>query len=374
MSWWKCKILALGMLLALIGCFGKAEPQPVVIGHVSTLNGPGDRAARGIRLAVEEVERDPSKGPGRPIVVRHTDARGVLEAFESEGVRLVAVNRAVALLGGTSAAEVERLERAQVPVVAPAGMHARALGELAFLTGLSPGFQGQVLARFAAQDRAATTAAVLADERREDALQLAEAFVRAFPAAVHKQQPMARVPQPAVWRYGKSSRIEELAARVHEGKPDVLLVAGSAVDLRDLLAVLRQPGLPVLWGRADGESVPPADSLVSNPVFQTTAFVSDADTPRAKAFLENYRKAFSEEPDVDAALAYEGALLLFEALRQVNDSGGSQLTEKLAGLKDFPGLTGPLSFVAEHQVRRPAFVVRLENGQRRTVQRFDPEP
>jgi len=372
-------LFALGTSLALAGCFGKGETPTVVIGHVSTLSGsgrgPGEHATRGIRLAVEEVERDPAKGPGRAILVRHTDTRGELDAFESEAVRLVAVNRVVALLGGANAAEVERLERAQVPVVAPAGLHTRAMGELVFLTGLSPAFEGQVLARFAAQDRAASTAAVLADERREEALQVAEAFVRAFPAAVRKQQPKAAAPPPAVWRYGKTASFEELAARVRDSKPRVLLVAGSAGDLHALLAVLKQPDLAVLWSDADGATWPHGEGLTSNPVYQVTPFASDAETPQAKAFLEQYRKAFSEDPDVQAALAYDGARLLFEALRQAdNNYGSGQLREKLAGIKGFPGLTGPLAFGPDQQLRRPALVVRLEKGQAKIVKRFDAEP
>jgi ABC-type branched-subunit amino acid transport system substrate-binding protein len=156
------------MTVCLSGCFGKAEPQPIIVGHVSTLSCPGsaagEHAVRGIRLALEELDRDLSKGPARPVVVRHTDAHGDMEAFASEAVRLVAINHAVALLGGNTAAEVEKLAKGEVPVIAPAGLRARAMGDLVVLSGLAPAFQGQALARYVAQEFSAGAAAVLVDE------------------------------------------------------------------------------------------------------------------------------------------------------------------------------------------------------------------
>ena len=156
-------------------------------------------------------------------------------------------------------------------------------------------------------------------------------------------------------------------------KPDVLLFAGTAADLRDLLPLLGQPGLAVLCGE-DGLSGL-GSGATSNPVFGVSAYASDVDTPEAKAFREQYRKTFSEEPDVHAALAYDSARLIFEALRQAGENHGArELQEKLAALKDFPGLTSSLSFGTERQVHRPAFVVRLENGQAHMLRRFEPQP
>ena len=57
---------------------------------------------------------------GRQLQVRHTDARGQLDAFEAEAVRLVGINRVVGLMGGTTPDEVARLDAAHVPVLAPA--------------------------------------------------------------------------------------------------------------------------------------------------------------------------------------------------------------------------------------------------------------
>src|SRR5262249_54974639 len=144
----------------------------------------------------EEINQDLDQGVGRPFKVIHTDAHGKLEAFESEAVRLAAVNRVSFLLGGTTAEEVERLDRAHVPVVTPLGARPRMLSDGVSTIGIPPTQRGKVLARFAAQQLGGGAVLLLSDDRREDAVETAEAFGREYPAAVAAKDAKA----PAVVR------------------------------------------------------------------------------------------------------------------------------------------------------------------------------
>src|SRR3984957_11375635 len=129
LRFWILSIAACGSAL---GCQGKAGPTPITLGHVGSLSGTDRRAdaqaSFGIRLALEEVNKDDEQ---RRILVRHTDTQGKLDAFESEAVRLLAVNQVDAFLGGLTPEEVQRLDRAVkpeteekpifVPIVSPSG-------------------------------------------------------------------------------------------------------------------------------------------------------------------------------------------------------------------------------------------------------------
>src|SRR5205823_130248 len=99
--------LLLLFAVSIAGCGGSATPEPIYIGHVANLSGPqhqaGDQAALGMRLALRD--KDAGQIDGRPLVVRHTDTRGQLEAYEAQAVRLVAISKVAALYGGTSPAE-----------------------------------------------------------------------------------------------------------------------------------------------------------------------------------------------------------------------------------------------------------------------------
>src|SRR5215207_6017624 len=115
-------LIVLAGLLGAAGCHSSSEPTPVFLGHVATLSGAdrsGERTAQGIRLAAQELNEGGLGAAldGRPLHVRHTDARGQVDAFEAEAVRLATVNRVAGLIGGTSAEEVARLDRSYVPVL-----------------------------------------------------------------------------------------------------------------------------------------------------------------------------------------------------------------------------------------------------------------
>jgi branched-chain amino acid transport system substrate-binding protein len=367
----------LAAALTATGCSGTAAPPPVFVGHVvSHLDRDGgESAARGIRLAVMEANKDPDKGAGRTVKVIHTDTLGKLEAFEAEGVRLVAVNRAVALLGGTTVEEVERLELARVPVVAPCGALPPSGGDLVFCTGLAPTRRGTVLARFAADELKAVSAAVVVDERRDEYVRLAEAFARAFPAALAKKQPKAPSATVPLVRFGAEADFMEVAQRLRKDRPALLLFAGAPADLRRLREELGDAVPPLLFGGDEGSlrALREQGEAVTR-LYLVTAFAADADVPRTQEFVKQFKATFETEPDVHAALAYDDARLLFEAMRRAQDNlTGAHLAEELVKVKDFPGVTGLLSFGDDRQLRRAAFVVRLQNGRATAVKRYGPE-
>src|SRR5262249_747501 len=110
-------------------------------------------------------------------------------------------------------------------------------------------------------------------------------------------------------------------------------------------------------------------------LYHVSAFGVDAETPRAAEFARRYRKAFQEDPDADAAVAYEGLKLLFEAARRSKDNlTPQQVRGERLQLRDSPGLAGPLSFTPGRHLRRPAFVLRVDDGGAKVVQRYPPDP
>jgi branched-chain amino acid transport system substrate-binding protein len=375
MSVARMTLALLPVALCLPGCSGSAPLPPVFVGHVATLSGPdrdaGRSASLGIRLAVMEANQDPGKGAGRVVKVIHTDTEGKLDAFEAEAVRLVTVNRVAALLGGTTPEEIERLERGRVPLLSPSGTRPRSRNDAVFTTGLPPALQGKVLADFAVHRLKANRLVVLADQARDDSVALAEAFGREFPTAAAKKGAKKAPPRPEVLRYGKGTKLTELVKRIAEEKPVAVLLAGSVADLRQLRLGLGEKAPLLLFGGEDGSAKVLQEARAKGAVYLVTAWVGDSDVPQAQEFAKKFRETFSEEPDVHAALACDNARLLFRAIQLAKEElTGANLRDQLAKIKDFPGLTGALSFGDDRQLRRPAFVVRVENGQVKTEKRY----
>ncbi len=357
--------LLLLALATLAGCYQRGTTEPILIGHVATLSGSektvGEHAKRGILLAVEEANQEDNRIAGRRVAVLHADARPDGKAAQAEGVgvRLISINKVAALLGGTDAAQAEYLARAVqsggVPLVTQSGLPGSSLNENVFSCSVAPARQGQVLAKYAARELKAGRVAVLSDNRSSASTALADAFV----AELGRDN--------ATWLEFKGpADFADVVGRARKANPRAILIAGAASNLGKLRAELAKAGLEVpVWFGGDEGSLPAlqADREASNGVYLATPYLVENDTPANREFVKAYKERFQESPDVHAALAYDGARLLFEAMRRAKTpTTPPGILEELSKLEGFPGLTGPLSFGNDRHARRPVFVVRLQDG------------
>lgn len=370
-AWFFRPALAIAIAISLWGCSGNSTLPPIYVGHVAATTGPDrhadEQAARGIRLAVQEQVKEAEKNQLRPIHVRHTDTRGNLQAYEGEAIRLVTVNRVVALLGGATPAEVVRLDKAQSPVIAPCGFRSRDMSEWAFLTGLAPAFQGAALARFAAQELKVASVFVAADERREEFLAAAESFI----SWLAKSKEKTTGSPGRLSRFGKDRSPQDLAKLLNTDRQQAIAFFGTPSDFAALLRSLSPRPAVVLFAGDDTGPRALTEAPETGSIYLPTAYAVGLDQPRAKEFAAAFAQAYSEEPDVNAALAYDDAQMLFEAIRHCKELTREQIAKELGQLKDFPGLTGPLSFEADRTLRRPAFIARLEKGLSQMVKRYE---
>lgn len=366
--------ILIGCSLAILnaGCGDSSAPPPVYLGHVATLSGPdkyaGEQAMRGIRLAVQEQNARAKAQNQRPLLVRHTDAQGKLEAFEGEAVRLVTINKVVALFGGTTPDEVTRMERARVPILTPLGQRTPGMSDLVFCVGLSPVYQGMVLARFIAEKNLERVT-VLIDDRRSEAALVADSFVRE--ASELKPAKDKERLQVTTRRFGKDVKLKDQAKRVDEEKPQALVYAGAPRDLLTLRQGLKtKPAL--FFAGEDGSVRPLIDAGNADGIHLVSAFAPDVDAERSKTFVADFRKAFSTEPDVHAALAYDSVRLFEEGFKRCEGTP-ERLKKEFLEIKDFPDLTGVLAVAASGRVRRPAFVIQIDHGQIKTQKQYPPE-
>lgn len=298
--------LAAFALAALAAGCGGTAPEPIRIGYLAPLSGPnraaGESARQGIQLAVEEWNSDNANGPGRKVAVLHVDAPDDKKA-RAEAVRLLSVNRVVALIAGPGGALAETAARAADPyeaaVVLPGELSAPVDG--VFAVGVSPALRGRALAHFVSQNLKPRRAGVLTDSRDPVAVALASAFRKAGPGD--------DATASLEWPYGKGKDFTAQLQETMKARPGALLVAGPVGDLHKAGAALQAAGLraPLLHGGPDVgpaalESEPPAAA----PVYLATAYALEGLTDAGKDFARRYGERFHTAPDLNAALAYDG--------------------------------------------------------------------
>jgi branched-chain amino acid transport system substrate-binding protein len=391
--------LAMLLLLELAGCSRKSAPETVYLGHLTPLSGPhaavGEHAKQGVILALAEANQEDNLVAGRRLVVLHVDTAGELDRAQNEAVRLISINKVPALLHDFDAVQAEKLQLVQsykVPLVTSTGVRRPADNKYLFGTGLAPRAQGEALARFVAEKLQKEKVALLVANPSAAWDALAEAFTAKLGKARIKrwsyQSESDLAEQTKKQGAGNGSALErkreadfaELAGRVNEEAPQAVLVVGSAADFVKLRTALHKAGLKptvpfLLGGGEENLHDLQATSQAKEAVYLATAFLLDNSTPqaqeitkslpRAQQFATEYRDRFGEAPDVHAALAYDSARILFEAMRQAKSLEGEKIQEQLSELKEFETLTGPLS-------RRQALIVLLKDGRPGVVEAYTP--
>jgi branched-chain amino acid transport system substrate-binding protein len=371
-----CRLLpVLLAILALGGCGRKATPDPILFGHLAPFSGPhkalGEQARQGILLAVEDANKPENLIDGRRIFVLHVDTHGDAETAQHEAVRLIKANNVAGLLGGVDVAEADRIGKVAgqfgLALVTPCGAVTPPVGECLLALGLSPARQGEILARFTTQELKLSRVVVVSDSRDAAGAGVATAFAREFPRdSTHRLDEFA---------YKGPPDIADLTGRIKKAGPQALLHTGDAADFLKLRAALRgaDDKLAFLFGGTEVQQADvQADREGSRGVYLATAYVADCGTSQGQEFAKRYQERFREAPDVQAALAYDGARLLFAALRRAR-ANRTTVREELWKEETFESLTGPLYPQKERPARRTAFVVRLEDGQPKPVQHYDPE-
>jgi ABC-type branched-subunit amino acid transport system substrate-binding protein len=374
-----CRFVVFFLPMWVAGCSPGAPPPSIVIGQVSDKTRPdqaGDRAELGIRLALNHLDNEKLAKEffgGRKIEVRHTDARGQLDAFESQAVRLDSVNRCLALFSN-----------AKVPLLTMHGQQVAGASNFVFYLGMSPARQGAALAGALAEDIKVKRITLLIDEKRPESVALADAFTKAMgearkdakapPAAVLSVRYAEETNTPP--RIAEDVKWRELIERVIAQEPQVVVFAGSVQDFNTWQKIQRKEYLVahprIVYAGSDGDhrrfDLDPGDKVA---ITLATAYYADPASEKIAAFTKAYQEAFQTEPDVNAAIAYDGFRVLVEAMK----GAGTQLTpdrlrEELLKTKDFDGLTGPLSITGDRQVQRPLFVVSWQGGAMKLIKAF----
>jgi branched-chain amino acid transport system substrate-binding protein len=367
------------LVLACGGCGPRSEPEPVTIGQLISLSGPqkqmGEHARNGAGLAVEVALRGGRRVLGRKVAVRHVDTRGEADLVPAEAVRLVTLNRVVAILGGPEQSAGEPLARAVqtygVPVVLTADLASVPVNEAAFCLNAAPETRGEALARYATRGLRCRHVVVLSDVRAAPGTALAASFVKRW-RQERRDDKEARIDE---WACQKDDEWNDLFSRTVAAKPDgVLLAVGSGefARLRTRLVAAGSKAALLYGGEDRGTDILPEPPREGPAAYLATAFSVRAELgDTGQAFVQKYEEKFHQPPDLAAALAYDGVLLLIDALERAKTAQPGHPGEELSAVADFHSVTGPLSFV-NRRAKRPVFVVKFETGEAKVVDTFGP--
>jgi branched-chain amino acid transport system substrate-binding protein len=372
-EWFRAGTVA--VLLTALGCSSKPALEPVWLGQLVPMEGPnrafGQQAKQGVELAAAEAREAGQTVQGRVCAFLHVDSGDDSDKVRAETVRLLSVNKAVALMPGFDALSTETLLRESrsynAPVVVPGELPTPADSDIVLSLGILPSVRGRLLARLASVDLKLRRAAVLTDSRRPIASAVANAFLNNWP------RDSGRAAEE--WTFTSAAERDERLGRILTSAPDVVVLACSVVDfrlLRPRLAVALPKTSLIYAGEDAGIAALQADLETRSEVYIATAFCTEGLTEAGRAFAKNYEQRFHELPDLFAAQSYDAARLLLDSLQRAAAPTRDALGKELAQRESFESVTGPIHW-KDRQPRRRVFLISLQNNKPKLVSTTEPE-
>ena len=110
-----------------------------------------------------------------------------------------------------------------------------------------------------------------------------------------------------------------------------------------------------------------------NNTFFSSLYSPDDASDLNKEFVAAYKKAYNETPDVFAAMAYDSALLVAEAIKAAGGPDTAKMAEAMAKVHELPGVSGKYTFNAQHDPVKSAVIIEYKEGKQMFKTKVDPK-
>jgi branched-chain amino acid transport system substrate-binding protein len=154
-------------------------------------------------------------------------------------------------------------------------------------------------------------------------------------------------------------------ATIRDTHPDVVYVPGYYTDAGNIALQARKLGItaPLLGGDGwDSTQLAAIGGSAIEGSYFTNHYSHEEQRPEVQRFVTRYKAKFGATPDGLAALAYDAAGLLFDALSRAPSPAGADLARAIAETRDFPGVTGRITIDANRDATKTAVVVQMRGG------------
>ena len=366
----------LGATLVAITVRASAQDE-IKIGELTSLTGPsasfGVCSRNGTALAIDRINEQGGVLGKKLKLIIHDD-RSMPGEAATIARKLIFSEKVAAILGEVSSSK--SLEAAPVcqenktPMISPASTNPKVtqVGDYIFRVCFIDPFQGTVMGKFALS-RGFKRLAVLTDEKQDYCKGLAKCFVE----YVSKNGGII-VKEQSYSTGDKDFRAQITSLR--PSKPDAIFLPGYYTEVSLIARQARQLGLkstPFLGG--DGWVGEPLLKVAGNALdgsFYSSHFSTESPDPVIRNFLAAYREKFHAEPDDMAALGYDSAMILADAMKRAGTTEGARVRDAIAATRDFPGVTGKISIDAQRNATKPAVVQTIAAGKYKYVETILP--
>jgi len=362
--------LPLRLLITLAALALALRAQDTIkVGEYASLTGKeasfGQQSHKGLTLAIEELNA--SGGVlGKKLELITEDNQTKPGESATAVKKLISRDKVIALIGevasGRSLEAAPIAQAAKIPMIAPAATNPKVTqtGNYIFRVCFIDPFQGTVMAKFAQTDLQAKKVAVLSSVSNAYSVGLAKFFKETFTANG------GIIVSEKNFSEGDKDFRAQLTA-VKAAGADAVFVPSYYTEAALIARQARDLGINVPFFGGDGWV---ADQLLEiggealNGCYYSTHFSPENQDPVVQAFVKKFKVRWgaNENPDAFAALGYDAAYVLVDAIKRAGSTEGPKLRNALAATQNFAGVTGVTNIDANRDASKPAAIIAIKNG------------
>lgn len=367
------------MALSLAGCSGgsmddsssssaKASGDSITIGTVTTNSGTaaayGEAEVKGFELAVSEIN---AKGGinGKKVKLESMDDKGDATEASNAYNKLAGDNNVLAVAGptisATTAAVAPLADQSKLVTIAPAATSdSIETGNYLFRTCFKDSYQGEVAARFAAENLKVKKVAVLYGTGDPYSSGVGEAFAKAAEKlgleVVDKESSSSAddTEYSAQLQKIQSSGAELLYA------PYYYSVAGPYI-----IPQARSVGFEGYVMGPDGYDglKLTGDKSQYNKTYYTTHYSADDNTnTKVQDFIKSYKSKNNAEPNTFAALGYDTIYMIKQAIEKAGENATREDVRNAVAGMTFDGVTGKFTMDKSGSPTKSVTVLEMKDG------------
>lgn len=367
------------MALSLAGCSGgsmddsssssaKASGDSITIGTVTTNSGTaaayGEAEVKGFELAVSDIN---AKGGinGKKVKLESMDDKGDATEASNAYNKLAGDNNVLAVAGptisATTAAVAPLADQSKLVTIAPAATSdSIETGNYLFRTCFKDSYQGEVAARFAAENLKVKKVAVLYGTGDPYSSGVGEAFAKA--AEKLGLEVVDKESSSSADDTEYSAQLQKIQASGAEllYAPYYYSVAGPYI-----IPQARSVGFEGYVMGPDGYDglKLTGDKSQYNKTYYTTHYSADDNTnTKVQDFIKSYKSKNNAEPNTFAALGYDTIYMIKQAIEKAGENATREDVRNAVAGMTFDGVTGKFTMDKSGSPTKSVTVLEMKDG------------
>ena len=363
-------------ILSLTGC-KSGDGSTIKVGEFASLTGKektfGMSSHEGTELAFEEINK--AGGVlGKQIELLTEDNQS--KAGEPANIvnKLISRDGVVAILGEVASSRsleaAPIAQEAKIPMISPASTNPKVteVGDYIFRVCFIDPFQGTVMANFAINTLKVKKVAILTDAKSDYSKGLAKYFKEQFTKN-------SGVISSELDYNGSDKDFKAQLTTIKGAAPDAVFIPGYYTDVALIAIQAQEIGLSIpLFGGDGWESdnlLQVAGKAIEGHYFSTHCSPEDTSS-KMTSFVAAYKAKYIKIPDAMAALGYDSAYVLAEAIKRAGTTEGPKLRDAIAATKDFEGVTGKFSLNEKRDAVKSAAILQIKDGKFKFLETIAP--